>query len=100
MNTESNFMESSITIHNSQYTTNNIALAAYLHSEGYKEAVDTSGFPTIFKFKTDFKLDDFVHKYECGKASCNPKQFYESYKYLISRLKDNGNNEPVQKRLF
>jgi hypothetical protein len=57
-------------------------------------------FPTVFIFESDNKLDDFIHKYECGKALCNPKQHYESYKFLISKLKDNGNNKSNKRRLM
>jgi hypothetical protein len=94
-------LELTITIYDLQYSTSIISLATYIHCEGYRLLkADTTQFPTVFIFTSDSKLDDIIHNYECGKAICNPKQYYESYKLLISKLKDNGNNKNNKKRLM
>lgn len=79
----------------SEYSTTDIALAAYLYSEGFELAfVDESKFPATFIFKNDSpKLTDCIALWERAKAEGNLFQFYRSYKTMIARIKDgNGGN--------
>jgi hypothetical protein len=75
---------------NPLYSTNNTALAAYLHSEGFELLdVDTSDFPAIFNFRNDNpKLMEFVRAFQVGKAEGNIGLFFRSYRIMIAEIKD------------
>jgi len=76
------------------YSTADISLAAYLHLEGYQLThTDHSEFPTLFYFINTKELPHSVNLFECGKAVCNPRQYYYSYKLMIEKLKDNGTSK-------
>jgi len=75
-----------------QQPTSDIALAAYLHSQGFELLhIDKKDFPTIFFFISSPELAHCVRLWEIGKAEGNLCQFYRSYKIMIEKIKDNGN---------
>ncbi len=78
----------------SECSTTDIALAAYLHSEGFELiTVDESKFPAKFFFRNDSpKLANCIALWERAKAEGNLFQFYRSYKTMIARIKDNGSS--------
>ncbi len=72
------------------FSTTDIALAAYLHSIGFELLkVDESEFPSKFFFSNNStEFYRYIDQFQCGKATGNVFQFYRSYKLLISKIKD------------
>jgi hypothetical protein len=77
------------------YSTTDIALAAYLHSQGFDLiSVDDSKFPTTFSFNNSSEdFQKYIGLWERTKAEGNLVQFYRSYKTMISKIKDNNSKE-------
>ena len=81
------------------FITTEIALAAYLHSEGFNLIdVDESQFPTKFTFEnSSSKLQECVSLWERTKAEGNLYHFYRSYKAMIARIKDGNSGNRRQR---
>ena len=79
----------------SEYITTDIALAAYLHSEGFDLVfVDESAFPAKFFFKNNSpKFSNCIALWERAKAEGNLFQFYRSYKTMIAKIKDSNSTK-------
>lgn len=74
---------------NPYFTTEDIALASWLHSNGIKLlSTDNSCFPTKFIFENHTnQIDPLISVFQTGKATGNICAFYRSYKILLKQVK-------------